>query len=122
MKRTLRSFKFAFEGLWSALSNERNIYIQLFIGVLGLGMGLYFHINYLEWAISILTFAFVFSLELLNTAIEEIVDSFTGNVHPAAKRAKDVAAAAVFVALLAEILIGVIIFLPYISLFLTVFF
>ena len=121
MKRVIRSFNYALQGLWAALENELNIFIQLFIGIVGLALGLYFRINYLEWTVGILTFAFVFSLELINIAIEEIVDSFTSNVHPGAKRAKDVAAAAVLVAFIAEIIIGVIIFLPYISLFLTVF-
>ena len=77
-------------------------------------MGYYFSISEIEWLILILIIGFVLTFELTNTAIEEIVDSFTDREHPAAKKAKDVAAGAVLLASITALVIGLIIFLPYI--------
>ncbi len=107
------SFKYAFEGVWEALRTERNLFIQLLIGIAGLILGMFYKISQNEWIIGITIFTLVFSLELTNTAIEEVVDSFTQNSHPGAKRAKDVAAAAVMVAFWTEVIVGLLIFLPY---------
>lgn len=118
-KRILFSFKYGFEGLNSALKTEPNLKLQVLIGLVGIFCATFFHINQIEWLICIIVWSLDFSLELTNTAIEDIVDSFTSDIHPAAKRAKDVAAAAVIVAFLAEAAVGLIIFLPYfINLFL----
>ena len=119
-KKVLFSFKYAFEGIWLALHTEHNLLIQLLLGILGTIMGIYFQITQIEWLIGITVFALDFSLELTNTAIEEVVDSFTDQVHPSAKKAKDVAAAAVMTAFIAEVVVGLLIFLPYILKFLTV--
>ena len=65
-----------------------------------------------DWAVIILTAAFVFSAEFINTAIEAVVDLATVEHHPLAKVGKDVGAAAVLVAALAAILIGLLILGP----------
>lgn len=112
-KRIL-SFKYAFEGIYTAFIDEPNLRIQTSIGLAGLLLGLYFQISTIEWLLGIISFSLVFCLELTNTAIEELINSFTQSHHPGAKKAKDVAAAAVMVSFFAEIIIGAIIFLPYI--------
>ena len=57
--------------------------------------------------------ALVLTLELTNTAIEAIVDSFTEEQHPRAKYAKDISAAAVLILAIAAVIVGLVIFLPY---------
>ncbi len=114
-KKRVLSFKYAFEGVYAALKTEPNLVIQFFIGFVGLLMGLFFHITVFEWLIAIAVFTLVSSFELTNTAIEEIVDSFTQQTHPGAKKAKDVAAASVMVAFWAEVVIGILIFWPYLE-------
>jgi undecaprenol kinase len=79
-----------------------------------LALGFYFKITKAEWLAIVLTIGFVITFELINTAIEEIVDSFTDQVHPAAKKAKDVSAAAVLIASITAVIIGILIFLPLI--------
>jgi undecaprenol kinase len=111
-KRAL-SFKYAFEGIITALKDQPNLKFQVCIGILVLALGYYFQISKNEWLIITLIIGFVLTFELTNTAIEEIVDSFTDQVHPAAKKAKDVAAAAVLVASITAVVIGLTIFLPY---------
>lgn len=112
------SFKYAIEGLATALADQPNLVFQLCIASIILALGFYFQITKAEWLIISLTIGFVLALELTNTAIEEIVDSFTDKVHPSAKKAKDVAAAAVLIASLTATVIGLIIFLPYLTVFL----
>lgn len=113
MRHRIASFRYAFDGIWAALHTEPNLLIQFIIGICSLILGIIFQITTTEWLLGITVFTLDFSLELTNTAIEEVVDSFTGGTHPAAKKAKDVAAAAVMVAFFAEIAVGLIIFLPY---------
>lgn len=110
-KRAL-SFKFAIEGIITALKDQPNLKFQVCIALIVLSLGYYFSISKTEWSIVILTIGFVLTFELTNTAIEEIVDSFTDQVHPAAKKAKDVAAAAVLIASLTAAIIGFLVFLP----------
>lgn len=107
------SFKYAFQGVVTALKEEPNLSIQLLIGIIGLSLALFFKIEKIEWLISIIAFGLVFGAELINTAIEEVVDGFTVSIHPAAKRAKDISAAAVFVFFVTEVIIGLIIFTPH---------
>lgn len=116
-KRAL-SFKYAIEGLATALRDQPNLVFQLCIATIVLALGFYFQITGIEWLIVTLTIGFVITFELTNTAVEEIVDSFTDKVHPSAKKAKDVAAAAVLIASLTAAIIGLMIFLPYLSVFL----
>lgn len=112
-KRAL-SFKYAFEGIVTAFIDQPNLKFQVCIAALALAMGFYFGITESEWLVLVLVSGLVLTFELTNTAIEEIVDSFTDQVHPAAKKAKDVAAAAVLMASATAAIIGLIIFVPYI--------
>jgi undecaprenol kinase len=112
-KQRILSFKHAFNGLWVALKEEPNFIIHVFITLAVILLGLFLKISNLDWIILAITIGLVLSLELTNTAIEEVVNSFTEEVHPAAKKAKDVAASAVLVAALTAIAVGLFIFLPY---------
>lgn len=111
-KRAL-SFKYALDGIITAFKDQSNLKFQFCIALIVLALAYYFSISKIEWLILILTIGFVLTFELTNTAIEEIVDSFTDKEHPAAKKAKDVAAAAVLIASVTAVIIGLIIFLPY---------
>lgn len=112
-KRAL-SFKYAFEGLVTAFKDQPNLKLHFFAAGAAIFLGLFLDITEAEWLALTLTIGFVIALELTNTAIEEVVDSFTDQVHPSAKKAKDVAAAAVLVASVTALIVGLIIFLPYV--------
>ena len=75
-------------------------------------MGIILRISKIEWIICIILFGFVISLELVNTAIENVVDLVTMEKNPKAKIAKDVSAAAVLIAAITSAIIGLIIFIP----------
>src|SRR3989344_4646292 len=104
-------FRYGLEGIATAFKDQPNLKFQLCIALIVLALGYYFGISTVEWLIVILTIGFVLTFELTNTAIEEVVDSFTDQVHPAAKKAKDVAAAAVLIASVTAAIIGGVIFL-----------
>lgn len=111
-KRIL-SFKYAGEGFWTAAKEEPNLVFHLFAALAVLILGWILKITPQDWIMLIFTIGLVISVELTNTAIEAVVDSFTQSSHPGAKKAKDVSAAAVLVVSITAIFIGLLIFLPY---------
>lgn len=117
-KMLVNSFKYAFEGIFTALKTEQNMKIHIIMMVLVIIFGIMLKINRIEWIMCIILFGFVISLELVNTAIENTVDLITQEKNPKAKIAKDVAAGAVLIAAITSAIIGLIIFVPkIISLF-----
>ena len=113
LRSRLNSFKYAFAGLKTAIHDQPNFLIHCLVGSVVVFMGSFFNISQFDWLILALTIGMVITVELTNTAIEEVVNSFTDKVHPSAKKAKDVAAAAVLVSSVTALIIGSIIFLPY---------
>ncbi len=108
----LKSFQFAFEGIKVALLKGRNFRIQLGLGLLSLVLGLILRLAPVEWAILTVTITSVLILELINTALESIVNIVSPEIRNEAKIAKDVAAATVLIAAIGSILVGAFLFLP----------
>ena len=94
----LESFNWAFEGVVHALRRERNMWIHFGTAVLVLVAALFFSLTRLEVVALFVAISFVLITEMLNTAIEHVVDLVTDELDPRAKIAKDVAAGAVLVA------------------------
>ncbi|KMJ60541.1 diacylglycerol kinase [Bacillus sp. LL01] len=109
-----RSFSYAFEGLLFVLRTERNIKFHLFTAVMMIALSIYFDITKVEWLVLFLVIGGMFVIEIINTAIENVVDLVTEEFHPLAKTAKDVAASAALVFACISVIIGVILFGPYI--------
>lgn len=110
--KIINSFKHAGEGIIKAFRTERNLKIHIFIMLCVIGLGLVLKISKMEWMICILLFALVIGGELLNTAIETIVDMIMPNKNEKAKLAKDVSAGAVLVFAIGAGIIGIMIFGP----------
>lgn len=108
------SFGYAFEGILTGIRKERNMKIHCLAIVAVTCAGTLFHITPVEWCVCLLLFALVASLELVNTAVEAVVDLATEEQKPLAKIAKDTAAGAVLFAAVISVIIGLIIFLPYV--------
>lgn len=102
-----RSFLFAFQGFRSAVLQERNFKMMLAGGALAIAMGFVCQLDLVSWAIILICIAVVLASELLNTAIETVVDLVSPEFHPLAGRAKDVAAAATWVTTLLVALAGI---------------
>lgn len=114
----LSSFSYAIAGIRTAIIQERNIRIHLSISLIVIIFGFFFSISALEWIIILLSIGGMISLEIMNSAIERLVDLVTLDFHPLAKQAKDLAAGAVFSFAIISVIIGIIIFGPYLLRFL----
>ena len=112
MKKLIKSFKYAFEGILIGIKEEQNMKIHITIMILVIIFGIMLKINTTEWIICILLFGLVISMELINTAIENTVDLITKEKNQQAKIAKDVAAGAVLVSAIVSAIIGLMIFVP----------
>lgn len=109
-KFSILSFKYAFEGLVAALKEEPKLIIHIGFGGVVILAGFWFQISKIDWLIITSMIGLVISVELTNTAIEAVVDSFTDEQHPGAKLAKDISAGAVLVVALTAAIVGVMIF------------
>ena len=92
--------------------DERNFQIHTAAALLVVVFGLLLHISAVEWCISLTLFGLVMGLELVNTAVEAVVDLVTEEYKPLAKKAKDTAAGAVLIAAIMAAIAGLIIFIP----------
>ena len=107
-----KSFGYAFEGIFAGIRKERNMKIHCAAAVLVVIAGAVLGISTTEWCICFLLFGLIMSLELVNTAVEAVVDLVTEEKKPLAKLAKDTAAGAVLIAAIMAAVTGAIIFLP----------
>lgn len=108
----VRSFSYAFQGWAYVLRTQRNAWIHTFVTLVVLALAFWLRLPRGEWAILLLTLMAVWMAELINTALESVVDLTMPDPHPLAKIAKDVAAAAVLVGALGAVLIGLLILGP----------
>ena len=113
MIKFLRSFLYALQGIIASFSDQRNLKVQFAVALITIGAGFYFDITSVEWCVILLTIAMVISLEMMNSAIENVVDLITREVNPLAGKAKDIAAGAVLFASIVAIIVGVLVFKKY---------
>lgn len=108
----MKGAKYALKGALILIKTESSIQAQLTIAVLVTFAGFYFNISATEWILQIFAFGLILSTEGINTAIEEIADFIHPEFHQKIGLIKDISAGAVFMAACAEIIIGLIIYLP----------
>jgi rRNA maturation RNase YbeY len=111
----IQSFGWAIEGIVATVRSERNMKIHLVIAVLVVIAGFVVKLNISTWAIIIICIALVFAGEMTNTAIENLVDLASPELHPKAKLAKDISAGMVLVLAIGSVAIGLIVFIPAIQ-------
>jgi diacylglycerol kinase len=107
-----RSFRHAFRGWWYVIRTQQNAWIHAVITMLVLLVAFWLQLPLRDWAVLFLTIALVWTAEFINTALEAVVDLASPQKHPLAKVGKDVGAAAVLIASLAAILVGLLILGP----------
>lgn len=107
------SFRYAWAGLTYAFQTQRNFRIHGVIGTLALGLGIFLQLPWVEVAVIGLTSGLVMAMELLNTAIEAVVDlAVEKSYHELARIAKDCAAGAVLVSALVSVIVACCLLLP----------
>ncbi len=102
----------AFHGILDTIKTERNMFIHFLIAILVVIAGIFYKISFFEWLICLLLFGSVLALELVNTALENVVDLVTKEKKEEARLAKDAAAGAVLVMAIFAGITGIMIFLP----------
>jgi len=115
ISRLLKSYSYAVKGLIKTFREEQNLKIQTFASLAVLILGIYFRLSRIEWAILTLVVCSVLTAEITNSAIERITDVLKPRINTYVKEIKDIMAAAVLLSSIAAIIVGVIIFFPYVS-------
>lgn len=92
-----KSFGFAIKGFVTALKTEHNICVMVGVALVAILAGFTVKLDPLGWVVVLLGSGMVLSAELINTSIETVVDLASPELHPLAARAKDIAAAAVWI-------------------------
>lgn len=106
------SFRFAFAGWWYVIRTQKNAWIHALASVLVIGTSFWVGLPFRDWAVIVMAIALVWTAEFLNTALEAVVDLASPQQHQLARVGKDVGAAAVLIAALASMLIGLLIIGP----------
>jgi len=109
----LRSFKYAFRGIWIMLKSQQNAWIHAAATILVCCAGLYFHFTKSEWCWIVLAIVAVWTAEAFNTAFEFLADKISKEYHPLIGKAKDVAAGAVLITAFGAAIVGILIIGPY---------
>jgi diacylglycerol kinase len=112
IKNRLRSFKYALNGLRILIKFEHNSRIHLTAMIIAIILGIILDISGLEWLVIVIVTGFVFSVEIINSAIEYLADFISPNYHEIIKKVKDLSAAAVLISALVSLVVAFIIFIP----------
>jgi diacylglycerol kinase (ATP) len=113
IKGRIRSLKFAFSGAYKLITTEHSVITQVIVGLLTTAAGFYFGISKIEWILQIFAIGLILSIESLNTAVEKMADFVHPDFHSKIGFIKDIAAGAVLFAGIAAVLIGLLIYVPY---------
>lgn len=109
----IKSIKYAVKGFILLLTTENSIITQSVIAVIFIGLGFYFEIDRVDWALQFLAVGLVLAIESLNTAVEKVCDFIHPDYHEKIGFIKDVASGAVTFAALTAFAIAVLIYGPY---------
>lgn len=113
LRKRIKSFGFAFQGIYDAFRTGHNLWVQSAIAILVILCGFYIGVSSEDWILLVLAIGIVFTAELFNTAIEGLVDLVSPEYNKKAGFIKDVAAGAVLIAAITSAVIGLIVFVPY---------
>lgn len=111
----IRGFYYAFKGLSAVLRSELNARIHTVVATFVIVFGFLFGISRTEWLIIIICTGMVFMAEIFNTAVERITDMVSPEINEKAGMVKDMAAGAVLVSVIASVVAGMVIFIPYVK-------
>jgi len=114
VKKLIKSFKYAFEGIDYALNNDQNLVIHFIAASLVIIASIFLDVSPYEMGILGITILVVIATEMINSAIEKMVELITKEHREEARIAKDVSAGMVLLTAIGSVIIGILIFLPFI--------
>jgi diacylglycerol kinase (ATP) len=109
----IRSFTFAFAGIWTMLKSQHNAWVHACATVAVVCAGFFFGVSPAEWCWLVLAITVVWTAEALNTAFEFLADVASPDFHPLVKHSKDVAAGAVLLSAIGAVVIGLLVLGPH---------
>lgn len=112
MKKRMRSFRYAFQGIFRFFQEEHNALLHLMATATVVVLAIFFHVQGGELLALIIVTGIVWMAELFNTSIERLADLVSKEYHPGIGYLKDLAAAAVLIASVTAVITGTVIFLP----------
>lgn len=112
VRKFLKSFVYAAAGVWHAFLTQRNMRVHCVAALLVLGLAVYLKIETTGLLFLIFSITLVIMAEMLNTAVEAVVDLCVQTYHPLARIAKNVAAGAVLVTALSSIVVAYLVLWP----------
>jgi diacylglycerol kinase len=113
IKSRYKAFRYAITGWWFVIRTQRNAWIHMVVSVAVILMSFLLRISASSWALILLAIALVWIAEFLNTALEAVVDLASNHQHhELARVGKDVGAAAVLIAAITSIMIGLLVLGP----------
>lgn len=116
INRIIHSTKYSIDGLLYAYKNEKSLILHGVLSIVAIILGFLLKISINQWSVLLISLGVILTIELLNTAIEAIVDMVTLEYKELAKIAKDCGSAATFIATIIGIIIALVIFVPKIIL------
>jgi diacylglycerol kinase len=115
MLRFFKSLNFALSGIWVLLKSERHFQIHTVVFIFVIFSGYFFKITRVEWFVILMVSTLVLVSEAFNSSLEKLSDALTMEKTPLIKQVKDIAAGAVLITVVLAIIIGVVVFFPYVS-------
>lgn len=114
-RKRIRSFRYAFNGIWLLITREHNAWIHCFAAISVVIAGAILGLSRMEWVAVVIVIGAVLAAEAVNSSIEALADLVSPEYNEAIKRTKDLAAGAVLLMAIAAAIVGLIIFIPKIS-------
>jgi diacylglycerol kinase (ATP) len=114
LRQRVKSFSFALEGIMVFFRTQHNAWMHVLASLVVIAAGLWLDVSWQSWCWLVACMAMVFVAEMLNTAIEFLCDHVSPEIHPSIKKVKDLSAAAVLFAAIAAVIIGILVFWPYV--------
>lgn len=111
-RKRIKSFRYAFHGIYLLVRYEHNAWIHCFITACVLAAGFFAGLSRTEWIAIVVCIGMVFAAEAVNSSIEALADRVSEEYDEAIKRTKDLAAGAVLILAMASATIGLLIFIP----------
>lgn len=119
LEKKIHNVRYALNGVRIAWQEEFSFKVQVVITLLIVLLGWFFGITATEWLMVIFMVGFVLAAEAFNTALEELCDKFKAEHDPHIAKIKDLAAGAVLIASITALIVGAVIFIPYVREFIS---
>jgi diacylglycerol kinase len=115
LRRLLQSFRYAIKGFFKVVREEQNLKIQFLAAIVVVATGICLRVSSRDWALLVLAILFVLLTEVINSALERVTDILKTRLNGYVKEIKDIMAAAVMLASIGAVIIGLLVFLPYLQ-------